>query len=113
MSNEAITSYIAKQPQPQQRILSKIRKLITDLFPTAIELMSYGVPAFKLNKAVFMYAAFKNHIGIYPDPTTIEFFKNKLTSYETSKGTIKFKITKPIPYDLIKEIVNYKFTKKS
>ncbi|MCD8507427.1 DUF1801 domain-containing protein [Candidatus Woesebacteria bacterium] len=106
-----ISTYIAKQDQPQQEVLQKIRELIQGLLPEAEERMSYGVPSFRLDGKSILYAAFKNHIGLYPEPEVIELFQEELANYETAKGTIKFPLDKPIPYDLITRIVKQKYDK--
>lgn len=112
MNNE-VQAYINKQVSPQKEIIKKIRNLIQKTVPVAIEGMSYGVPAFKLNGSnLIVYAAFKNHVGIYPEPETIKVFEKELTNYETSKGAVKFKIDKPIPYSLIKKIIKYRIKLK-
>ena len=107
--DQKISEYIASQDFRQKEILIKIRKLIKKLLPNAEERMSYGVPSFKLNGKAILYAAFKHHVGIYPEPKIIEFFKDELEKYETAKGTIKFSLDKPIPYDLIEKIVIHKY----
>jgi len=106
--DEKVTQYIDKQKSPQKEILEKLRRLIQKTAPSATEAMSYGVPAFKLNGNLILYAAFSNHIGIYPEPDTITAFAKQLAGYETTKGTIKFKLDKPMPYDLIEKIVKYR-----
>jgi len=71
--------------------------------------MSYGVPAFKIgNKNLLLYASFKEHVGIYPEPETIIFFKKELSKYETSKGAIRFSLKEPIPCRLIEKIIKYR-----
>lgn len=107
--DKKVSEYIDKQESRQKETLIKIRELVRDLVPTAEEKMSYGAPAFKLNGQQILYAAFKNHIGIYPEPEIIEKLRDKLVDYQTAKGTIKFDLDKPIPYDLIKRIVRLKF----
>ena len=108
-----ISEYIATFPKEIQLILEKIRKLIKETAPKAEEAISYQIPTFKLNKKNLVhFAAFKNHIGIYPTPTGMEAFKEKLSVYESGKGSVKIPLNKPIPYDLIKEIVEY-LVKKS
>lgn len=109
MNNEQVTKYIEKQAPLQKELLTKLRKLIHQLAPEALEAMSYGVPAFKLdNKNLIVYAGFKEHIGIYPEPSCIKAFEKELKGYETSKGTIKFKISSPLPIELIKRIIKYR-----
>jgi len=107
--DKKVKEYIDKQETLQKETLMKVRKLIEELLPNAEEKMSYGAPAFKLDGKQILYAAFKKHIGIYPEPEIIEKFKEELKDYETAKGTIKFYLDKPIPYDLIKKIVGYKY----
>lgn len=104
-----MSEYFAKQKSPQKEILLRIRELIKKLLPQAEEKMSYGVPAFKLDGKSIMYAAFKEHVGIYPEPEIIEKFGEELKGYETAKGTIKFSLKQPIPYDLIERIIAYKY----
>jgi len=107
--DKKISEYINKQKSPQKEILIKIRDLINKIIPEAEEKMSYGAPAFRLNNKQILYAAFKNHVGIYPEPEIIEKFKEELKNYKTAKGTIKFSLDKPIPYDLIEKIVINKY----
>ncbi len=93
-----------------QERLKHIQSLGKELIPAGKEVFSYGVPAFKLKKNVFVYAAFKEHIGIYPETETIEHFKDKLSAYETAKGTIKFPHDQPLPLELIKEIIEFRLS---
>ena len=103
-----VKEYIDKFPENVREIMININKLVKDLVPKAEECMGYGVPAFKLNgKYLLYYAAFKSHLGIYPSPKTIKKFSKELIGFETSKGTIKFPLNKPMPYGLIKKIVEY------
>jgi uncharacterized protein YdhG (YjbR/CyaY superfamily) len=71
------------------------------------------MPAFKLNGNLVWFGAFKNHIGFYPQESAIKAFKEKLAGYEVSKvqGTVKFPLDKPIPLDLIKEMVKFRVKK--
>ncbi len=108
--DEKVKQYIDKQPSPQKEIMEKVRVVIQHSAPLAEEAMSYGVPAFKLRGHLLVaYAAFKQHIGIYPEPQTIEVFEKELQNYTTSKGAIQFQIDQPIPYDLMEKIVAYKY----
>jgi uncharacterized protein YdhG (YjbR/CyaY superfamily) len=110
--DEKIKQYIDNQQPLQKEILQKIRKLIRKAVPLATEAMSYGVPAFKLDGKALLYAAFKEHIGIYPESETIKAFAKELARYETAKGTIKFRLDQPIPYGLIEKIIDYRFSLK-
>jgi len=112
-ASKSIDAYIAKFPQDIQNILSKIRKCIKQAAPNAKESMSYGVPAFKHNGILINYAAFKNHIGLYPTPSAIKRFQKELTPYKQATGTIRFQMDKPIPYDLITKIAKFRYKENS
>lgn len=105
-----ISTYISKQEPKQQEVLIQTRNLIKTLLPDAEERMSYGAPSFRLNGKSILYAAFKTHLGLYPEPEIISHFKKELAKYETAKGTIKFSLDEPIPLDLITKIVKYKYS---
>jgi uncharacterized protein YdhG (YjbR/CyaY superfamily) len=103
-----IDEYIAAFPKDVQQILEKIRKTIQKAAPGAQEAIKYQIPTFTLNGNLVHFAAYKNHIGFYPAPTVIEKFKKELSIYGSGKGTLKFPLDKPIPYDLIDKIVKFR-----
>lgn len=107
MAYKDIDEYIASFPEDVQVHLQNIRKLVQKTAPDAKEAMSYGVPAFKLNGNLVLFAAFKKHIGLYPKPSVIKKFEEELTNYETAKGTIKFPLDRPMPYNLIERMVKF------
>ena len=101
--------YIETFPEDVQKILEEMRQTIKKAAPEAVEAISYQMPTFKLNgKNLVHFAAFKNHIGFYPMPSGIEAFKNDLSSYKQGKGSVQFPMDKPIPYDFIKKIVDFR-----
>ena len=65
------------------------------------------MPTFRLNGNLVYFAAFKNHIGLYPTPSGIEAFKTELSQYAVAKGTVRFPLGKPIPYDLVEKITRF------
>jgi uncharacterized protein YdhG (YjbR/CyaY superfamily) len=104
-----IDDYIKTFPEDVQAILEKIRQTIRKAAPEAVEAISYQMPAFKLNGRNLVYfAAWKNHIGFYRVPSGTEAFKKEMSSYKQGKGSVQFPIDKPIPFDLVKKIVNYR-----
>ena len=105
-----IDQYISIFPEDIQEILQEIRSTIQQAAPGAEEAISYQMPTFKLKGNLVHFAAYKKHIGFYPAPSGIERFKNRLTDYETSKGAIRFPLDKPIPLDLISDIVAFRVT---
>jgi len=105
---KTIDEYVATFPKNVQSILEKLRQAIRDSAPEAEEAISYQIPTFKLNGNLVHFAAFKNHIGFYPTSSGIEAFKEELSDYEIRKGTVRFPLNKPIPFDLVRKIVRYR-----
>jgi uncharacterized protein YdhG (YjbR/CyaY superfamily) len=104
----SIEAYIDSFPEDVRLILSEIRQAIAEEAPEAEECMNYGIPTFRLNGNLVHYAAFKKHIGFYPTPSGIEAFSDKLTPYEHAKGSVKFPLDQPIPYELIRSITRFR-----
>ncbi|WP_207422518.1 iron chaperone [Desertivirga brevis] len=106
---ETVEEYINCFSEEVQCILRKIQECIQMVVPEATETISYGIPTFKLaNKSLVHFAAFKKHIGFYALPEGNTAFAEELKSYKVGKGSIQFPLTKPIPYDLIKEMVLFR-----
>ena len=105
---KTIDEYIASFPEDKQHILQELRRIVKDAAPEAQETISYQMPAFKLNGILVWFAAFKNHVGFYPKTSAISAFKKELSGYEVSKGTIRFPLDKPIPSQLVREIVKFR-----
>ncbi|MGI8952696.1 MAG: DUF1801 domain-containing protein [Chitinophagaceae bacterium] len=103
-----IDKYIAGFPKDIQNKLEEIRATIKKAAPEAAEIISYSIPAFKLNGILVYFAGYKNHIGFYPTSTGIKNFQDELSDYKTSKGAIQFPIDKPLPINLITKIVRFK-----
>ena len=103
-----IDEYIEQFPGNVQAILQKLRATIKKTAPSAEETISYQMPAFKYHGMLVYFAGYKNHIGFYPTSSPLKVFKNRLTSYKTSKGAIQFPIDKAIPLTLVKDIVKFR-----
>ena len=103
-----IDEYIARFPEDIQEILEKIRMTIREAAPEAEERISYQMPTFALEGNLVHFAAYKNHIGFYPTPAGIEEFEKELSPYVGGKGSVKFPLDNPIPYDLITKIVRFR-----
>lgn len=111
MTNKGFTSideYIAAFPKETQKILREIRETIKAAAPNAEEKISYQMPTFFLNGNLIHFAAFKNHIGIYPTPSGTEAFKRELSKYQGAKGSVRLPIDEPMPLKLIARIVRYR-----
>jgi uncharacterized protein YdhG (YjbR/CyaY superfamily) len=106
---KTIDEYIQTFPEDIQGILQKMRLTVKQAAPRAEEAISYQMPTFKLNgKNLVHFAAFKNHIGFYPTPSGTESFQKELSSYKGGKGSVRFPLNKPIPYDLVEKIVAFR-----
>lgn len=104
-----VNRYIRQFPDQVQEILQKLRNIILEYAPNAVEGMSYGMPGYKLNnKPLVYFAAYKNHIGFYATPTGHKAFKKELSPYKQGKGSVQFPLTKAIPYELIVKIVRFR-----
>jgi uncharacterized protein YdhG (YjbR/CyaY superfamily) len=106
---KTIDDYIALFPLEVQECLQKIRTTIKKAAPQAQEAISYKIPTFTLDgKYLIYFAAFKKHISVYPAPRGAKAFKEELAKYEGGKGTLQFPLDKPIPFSLIRRIVEFK-----
>ncbi len=102
---ETVDEYLAALPDDARKTLEKIRKAIRSAAPRAVEGISYQMPMYKQDGMLMGFAAFKNHCSIFPGPGAIERHKSELKGYETSKGTVRFPIGKPLPAALMKTLV--------
>ncbi len=110
--NPDVDCYIAQFPEHVQIILEKIRGVIRSAAPSAEESISYGMPAYKLRKKPLVYfAGYEKHIGLYATPTGHEAFKVELAAYKQGKGSVRFPLDLPIPFDLIRRIVEWRVAK--
>lgn len=107
-SFNSIDDYIATFPEDTQQILQEIRGVIRSAAPDAVEKISYQMPTFYLNGNLVHFAAYPRHIGFYPAPRGIEAFQEELSAYKGAKGSVQFPIDQPMPYDLIRRIVEYR-----
>ena len=108
IKHKDIDHYIASFPEETQMVLDKMRAIIKKAAPQAVELISYGMPAFRLNGNLVYFAAWKTHIGFYPTSSGIAVFKKELAGYNSSKGAVQFPLEKPLPAALITKIVKFR-----
>ena len=92
-----------------QKILQKVRKTVHDAAPEAVEVISYGMPTFKLDGRPLVYfGGWEKHIGFYALPSGTAAFQIQLQPYKTGKGSVQFPLDRPIPYDLIKQMMRFR-----
>lgn len=108
-SLESVDAYIGSFPEDIRQKLEAIRAVIKSAVPDAQELISYKMPGFMYRKRPLVYfAAFSNHIGLYPTPTGIEEFKEELSKYKQGKGSVQFPLSEAMPLELIARITAYR-----
>lgn len=101
----SIDEYISAFPPPVQAILEKIRAVAVAAAPDARERISYRMPAFEQNGILLYFAAFRDHIGVFPPVSGDARLEKALAPYAGPKGNLRFPLDEPIPYDLIRRIV--------
>ena len=102
---KTIDEYIALYPPDVQEILQKIRLTVRGAVPDAEETISYRMPAFRKKKILIYFAAFKNHVGLYPPVKGDTALLKAVAPYAGEKGNLRFPLDQPIPYELIERIV--------
>ena len=99
-----VDQYIATFPPEVQAVLQRVRQVVRDAAPDAQEVISYQMPAFKLNGILVYFAAFKNHIGFYPPIRGDARIEKAASPYAGEKGNLRFPLDRPIPFDLISRL---------
>jgi len=104
---QTIAEYIAGYPPEVQKVLKKVRLTIKQAAPNATEAIKYQIPTFVLNGNLVSFAAYKEHIGVYPIPAGSQKFQKAIAVYRAAKSTLRFPLDEPIPYELIGQLVKY------
>jgi len=105
---KTVEEYFTSLPKDVRSKLQELRNAVKKTAPQAEEVISYNIPAFRLNGMLVWYAAFKNHIGFYPRGSGVEEFKKELTAYKNAKGSVQFPLDQPLPLALITRIVKFR-----
>ena len=103
-----VDEYIDSFPLPVRKLLEQVRKVIRQAAPDAKEAISYQMPGYKLDGMLVYFAGWKNHLGFYPSTSGISNFKKELSGYTIAKGSVQFPYDKPLPLDLIRDIVKFR-----
>jgi uncharacterized protein YdhG (YjbR/CyaY superfamily) len=103
-----IDTYIAAFPPSIRSRLRKMRAAIRHAAPNASEKISYRIPTFALCGNLVHFAAFEHHIGFYPGASSVKKFARELNSYDFAKGSVQFPHDRPLPLDLVAEIVRFR-----
>jgi uncharacterized protein YdhG (YjbR/CyaY superfamily) len=107
---ESVDDYIALQPAAARKALEQVRRAIRKAIPKADEMISYKIPAYKLDgHAVLFFAGWKQHFSLYPaSRALVEEFQDDLAPYKVNKGTIRFPLSEPVPVKLIERIAKFR-----
>ncbi len=99
----SVDEYIAAHPEGAQGTLRRVRSVIRKALPKAEEIISYKIPAYRVDRGIALYfAGWKEHYSLYPaSPEIVAVLKDELAPYEVRKGTIRFPLSKPVPARLI------------
>jgi uncharacterized protein YdhG (YjbR/CyaY superfamily) len=108
MSQQEVDDYLANLEEPKRATLQQLRRTIRSIVPDAEEIISYGMPAFRLQGRVIAgFAAFKNHLSYLPHSgSVLAELPDELAGYTTSKGALQFPIDKPLPRALVKKLID-------
>jgi uncharacterized protein YdhG (YjbR/CyaY superfamily) len=102
----SVDDYIGSFPADVQVVLEQVRRTILDAVPAAGETISYQIPTITLDGAPLLYfAGWKRHISLYPAPAGDKAFERQLQPYRSARSTLKFPLSRPIPYALIEHVV--------
>lgn len=107
LNKNCIDEYISEQAENKQESLKQIRDTIRSVLPNAQERISWRMPTYWDGHNIIHFAAFKNHMGLYPGPDVIVHFKDQLKDFKTSKGAIQFPYNQDLPLELIKKITQW------
>lgn len=110
---ENIDAYINVFPDEKQAVLLEMRAIIKGAAPMAQEAISYGMPTFKLNGNLVHFGMATNHLGLYPGPSAVKKFFKELQEYKTSKGAIQFPLDRPLPKQMISNIVEFRVSEQN
>ena len=107
---KSVDEYIATHPEKVQAVLRRVRGTIRKAVPSAEEVISYQIPAYKLQgSAVIYFAGWKEHYSLYPaSERLVKTFKDELAPYKVSKGTIRFPLSEPVPVKLIEGVAKFR-----
>jgi uncharacterized protein YdhG (YjbR/CyaY superfamily) len=104
----SVDEYIAAAPEMAQKRLREMRRCLRQSAPDAEEGLKWGSPAFSYGTILFIFAAHKNHISLYPTPSAIRKFAKELEGFRTSSSTVQFPLDESLPLSLIRQIADFR-----
>jgi uncharacterized protein YdhG (YjbR/CyaY superfamily) len=105
---KSVPAYIAAAPKAARPKLRELRRLVQAAAPGAVEELKWSMPAYSYHRILVLFAAFKNHVSLFPGTPTVHAFKKQLSKYKTSSATIQFPLHQPLPAVLIRKITAHR-----
>ena len=108
MSAEQVDSYLRDLEEPKRATLENVRRTILEILPDAEEVISYQVPAYRLQgKVIAGFAAFRNHLSYLPfSGSVLGQLADELDAYTMTKSSLHFSIDRPLPKELVKRLIS-------
>ena len=101
-----VPAYIAELSAEPRRDLSKLRALIREVAPTAVECMRYGLPGYDQGGLLCAFAAQRNYLAFYLlDPEVVEKFRPRLGGLSSGKGCIRFRRFAELPVEVVRRML--------
>lgn len=111
---QTVDEYIAQFPTETAERLMTVRKEIEKLLPNAEQVISYGIPTFKINgKYVIYFSGWRDHLSLHPVPKGDAAFQKEVKQYQTGKGTVQFPHDKPLPLPFIRQFAGFMIKERS
>ncbi len=100
-----IDSYLANVSEPQRAELERVRRIVAATVPDAEEVITYAMPGFKYRgKYLIAFAAFKDHLSVFPGAGAVAGLQDQLGDFRLSKGTVQFTLERPLPEAIIRDL---------
>jgi len=103
-----VAEYIAAAPKEARPKLRELRKIVRAAAPRAVESLKWSMPAYSFKRILVLFAAFKQHVSLFPTPSSLRAFKKQLGKFRTSAGTIQFPLDRPLPASLIRRVIVFR-----
>lgn len=107
--NSEVDTYLNQFQGEVRERLDTLRHVIKEAAPDASEAYSYGLVGYKRNgKPLVYFGGFAHHVGFYATPNGHAAFQEAFAPYKQGKGSVQFPHTKPLPLDLVRDVVRYR-----
>jgi uncharacterized protein YdhG (YjbR/CyaY superfamily) len=108
LSSEDVDKYLQGIDEPERSTLEALRRTILDIVPDAEQVISYKVPAFRVEgRIVAGFAAFKHHLTYLPfSGSVLPALARELDGYTMTKSALHFPVARPLPKKLVKKLID-------